>query len=82
MGAMIWWLVDWNDLGNIAFITSAVTLSGVAMGFAIAGLCAFARRASSSELLFIATNICQCKSIMATVKPTLRPTARSKMATG
>ena len=73
MAAMIWWIIAWNEYGyarsvtSSAYVTSAVVLSGVAMGFALSGLClgamfdecSCAGKITSATLFFVAF-ICQC----------------------
>ena len=73
MAAMIWWIIAWNEYGYVgsvassAYVTSAVVLSGVAMGFALSGLflgamfdeCSCAGKITSATLFFVAF-LCQC----------------------
>ena len=73
MSSMIWWIISYNELGiagglvNSAYVVSAVCLSGVAMGFALAGLClgemfdecSCAGKITSAALFFVAF-LCQC----------------------
>mmetsp|Transcript_25717 Transcript_25717/g.60907 ORF Transcript_25717/g.60907 Transcript_25717/m.60907 type:complete len:147 (+) Transcript_25717:122-562(+) len=77
MSAMIWWIIAWNEYGfvggvvNSAYVTSAICLSGVAMGFALAGLClgamfdecSCAGKITSATLFFVAF-LCQCFTLV------------------